>query len=280
MTPRSAAAWTLALVLLLAGCRERATRQGAPAPAEATFPSRSAPRPPREFDAPASGIVLREHFDRALRESDPAARDVRLEAVAWDALDVDPALSREAFAALTPDSASSRRLVGHFAMRLADESPEKAIAWARGLEREEERSDAFGRIAVVVSATAPARAAELVSVEMSAGSPRDRAVVQVLQRWVQAAPADAAAWIAGFPQGAARAAGLKTVAAAWIRSDAPALAAWVEAREEGPARSEAVLAFAGALRAEASEARGSLLGSFRDPATRKQLESILSQPPP
>lgn len=266
--------------LLFAGCGEK--KDGASSPSAeqpAALPGRTAPRSSAGEDEPDPRIALRASFDQASGEQDAATREKILESVAWDAIDVDPALSREAFAALAPDSASSRRLVGHFAMRLADESPEKAIVWARQLEQTEERSDAFGRIAVVLSAADPAAAATLVAAEMTAGPPRDRAVVQVLQRWSQAAPADAAGWIATFPQGAARSAGLKVVAAAWIESDPAALAAWVEASEKGPVRTEAVLAVAEALR-PAPDARASRLDLFRDPEIRQQLEIILSQSPP
>lgn len=269
------------LALLLASCGEKKTPESRGGGDAAPAPGHSTTRKLRAADDESDPRkVLREAFEAAGTETDPTAREKALEAVAWDALDVDPELAREAFAALTPDSESSRRMVGHFAMRLADEDPERAIGWARGLGQEEERSDAFGRIAVVISATDPSRAATLVSEEMTAGPPRDRAVVQIVQRWSQAAPADAAAWIAVFPQGAARSAGIKAVAATWIQSDAPALAAWVEGREEGPVRTEAVFAAAEALRAASSESRPSLLGAFKDPAIRKQLESILSQPPP
>jgi len=103
--------------------------------------------------------------------------------------------------------------------------------------------------------------------------------VQVIQRWSQAAPADAAGWIVAFPQGAARSAGLKVVAAAWVEADPAALAAWVEAREQGPVRTEAILAVAEALR-PSPEKRSDRLAHFQDPEVRRQVESILSQPPP
>jgi hypothetical protein len=268
-------------LLLLAACEKKKDSSGSSSEGgQSALPGRSTTRSASEEDEPDPRIALRASFDRASGEKDAEAREKILESVAWDAIDVDPALSREAFAALTPDSESSRRLVGHFAMRLADEDPERAIEWAAALEQEEERSDAFGRIAVVISATDPSRAATLVSEKMTAGPPRDRAVVQIVQRWSQAAPADAATWIAAFPQGAARSAGIKAVAAAWMQSGAPALAAWIEAREEGPVRTEAVLAAAEALRPSPPETRATRLGSFQDPAVRKQIESILAQPSP
>lgn len=267
-------------LLLLAACDKKKSSESPAEGGQSALPGRSTARSASAEEEPDPRIALRASLDRASGEKDAATREKILESVAWDAIDVDPALSREAFAALTPDSESSRRLVGHFAMRLADDDPERAIEWAAALEQEEERSDAFGRIAVVISATDPSRAATLVSEEMTAGPPRDRAVVQIVQRWAQAAPADAAAWIAAFPQGAARSAGIKAVAAAWMQSDAPALAAWVEARDEGPVRTEAVLAAAEALRAASSGSRPTLLGAFQDPAVRRQIEGILSQAPP
>ncbi len=269
-------------LLLLAACdKKKQESSGSPAEGgQSSLPGRSTTRSASPEDEPDPRVALRASLDRAAGERDATTREKILESVAWDAIDVDPALSREAFAALTPGSESSRRMVGHFAMRLADEDPERAIEWAAALEQEEERSDAFGRIAVVISATDPSRAATIVSEEMTAGPPRDRAVVQVIQRWAQAAPADAATWIAAFSQGAARSAGLKAVATAWLGADAPAFAAWVEAREEGPVRTEAVLAAAEALRPSPPETRAIRLGSFQDPALRKQLESILAQPPP
>jgi hypothetical protein len=267
-------------LLLLVACGEKKeSTTSAPDTGRSASPGRSTSRSGADENEPDPRIALRASLDQAAVEQDLAAREKILESVAWDAIDVDPALSREAFAALTPDSASSRRLVGHFAMRLADESPEKAIAWARELEQEEERSDAFGRIAVVISDTEPAAAATLVAEEMTAGPPRDRAVVQVIQRWSQAAPAEAAGWIADFPQGTARSAGLKVAAAGWIEIDPAALATWVEAREPGPVRTEAILAVAEALR-PSPEKQSDRLGHFHDPEVRKQVESILSQPPP
>lgn len=266
-------------ILLSAACRKK---EEAPAPAgdvADALPGRSSARSSADEDEPDPRIALRASFDRAKDEPDAAAREKILESVAWDAIDVDPALSREAFAALTPDSASSRRLVGHFAMRLADEDPQKAIAWASELEQPEERSDAFGRIAVVISAADPAAAATLVVEQMTAGLSQDRAVVQVLQRWSQAAPADAAAWITAFPQGAARSAGLKTVAAAWVEAEPAAMAAWVESIDDATLRTEALSAAAEALR-PAPDRQQARLGHFRDPAVRKQIEAILSQPPP
>lgn len=270
-----------AVLLLAAACNKKEEASGGTsADTSATMPGRSSPRTAgREEEEPDPKIALRASLDRAMGESDAAAREKILESVAWDAIDVDPALSREAFAALAPDSESSRRLVGHFAMRLADEDPQKAIAWASELEQPEERSDAFGRIAVVISASDPGAAAELVAAQMTPGPSRDRAVVQVIQRWSQAAPADAAGWITGFPPGAARSAGMKVVAAAWVEKEPAAMAAWVESVSDATLRTEAVHAAAEALR-PAPDRQASRLAHFGDASVRSQIEAILAQSPP
>ncbi len=266
-------------LLLAAACKKKEEAATPPAGTAEALPGRSSARPSADEEEPDPRIALRASFDRAKGEADTAVREKILESVAWDAIDVDPALSREAFSALAPDSASSRRLVGHFAMRLADEDPQKAVAWASELEQPEERSDAFGRIAVVISAKDPAAAATLVAEQMTAGPSRDRAVVQVLQRWVQSSPADAAGWITGFPQGAARSAGLKEVAVAWVEAGPAEMAAWVESIDDAALRTEALHAAAEALR-PAPDRQADRLAHFRDPEVRKGIEAILSQPPP
>lgn len=279
-----AEAWRIAALLLATGglllvtsCNKKqdaASSSGTPA-----GKARVERRATREEDGPDPRVVLRESFDQATAESDPAAREKAMEQVAWDGIDVDPELAREAFAALEPGGPAARRLVGHFAMRLADTDPDQALEWARGLEQEEERVEAVGRIAVVISARDPERGAALAAGEMPAGLPRDRAVVQILQHWSRSAPAEAVEWIAAFPQGAARGAGLKAVAAAWMESDPAAVAAWVGARDDGPVRNEALLAIADSLRPAAPEVRATRLASFGDAGVRRKIEDLLSQSP-
>ena len=50
----------------------------------------------------------------------PAAREKELADVAWNALEIDPDLARDAFLQLPLDSAEKIRLIRHYAMRLAD----------------------------------------------------------------------------------------------------------------------------------------------------------------
>jgi len=221
----------------------------------------------------AAKSELAEALDAALKESDPEAREKAIAQVAWDAIDIDRKISEKAFQALTPGSEESRKLVAHFAMRLADEDPEGALEWARGLEDAAERDDALGRIAAVIAGTDPMRAADLAK-EVPEGPMRDRTVVQVVQRWSQAAPSEAGKWVAELPDGPARRGSLINLAKTWTDTDAAGFANWAS-KQELPEMTSAVAA---ALRMlPDKEARDKRLESFTDPTFRQQVEAELKK---
>ncbi len=269
----------LAMLAVSCGEREKAGGKEGAGDAGGAPHGKERERPGAEETGPDAKAVLRANLNLALAETDPAGKEKALERVAWDGIDVDPALAREAYAALEPDGEAARRLTAHFAGRLADIDPEQAIEWARGLEHEQERAGAFGRIGVVISASDPERGAALVMAEMPAGSPRDRAVVQVAQRWAQAAPEAAAAWISSQPEGAARSAGLREIAVLWSAEDFEGLARWIGAREGEAARMEGLLAAAATLKGEKPAAREEKLAGIRDAEIRRDLENLLEQEP-
>lgn len=268
------------LAVLTASCGKQREKQETVAPDEKSARSKERVADSRGDDGPEAKVALRENYETALALGDPEAREKALEQIAWDGIDVDPHLAREAFESLKPDSAATRKLVAHFAGRLSDTDPEQAIEWARTLEQEQERAEAFGRIAVVIAAKDPVRGAALATEELPAGKIRDRAVVQVVQRWSQASPAAAADWLAGTPAGAARSAGMKIIVDHWLETDTPALAGWVESREAKDLRMESLLAVAKALRVEKPELRAEKLAAFRDDEIRRQIENLLAQSPP
>lgn len=264
------------LALFLAGCDKPESSEEQASTTIRERPTRVERRDDHREEEPDPKVALRDAFRAAKSESDASARERALETVAWDGIDVDPELAREAFAELEPGGAAAKRLVGHFAMRLADEDPEAALAWAKDLEQTTEREEAIGRIAVVVSAADPARAATLVTEELPAGKPRDRVVVQVVQRWAQAAPEEAADWLATFPEGAARSGGLNAVVATWMAADAAGFATWATGKTAEGLREEVAAVAADALRAVPDDAtREARLGAIRDGAFRAAVEASL-----
>lgn len=234
----------------------------------------------REESSADPKAKLHVDLDSALRDPDPASRQRTLEQLAWDAIDVDPDLAREAFGALEPDSEASRKLVAHFAMRLADEDPEKAIAWAQDLENPTERTEAFGSIAVVIAAKDPERGAALLMAEMPEGRSRDKAAVLVARRWAQAAPEAAANWITALPDGPARRSGLQAVFAHWLALDTAGVAGWIESHPEKAVQTTAMTELALSLKKEPPDRQAQILSQFRDAEFRRKTENLLAQPPP
>jgi hypothetical protein len=265
--------------MLLSGCEKKSEpARGESNPERPAKPTRTE-RPERAEAEPDAKVSLRDALDAAEKESDPSAREKALAAVAWDGIDVDRELAQKAFAGLTPDGEEARRLVAHFAMRMADDDPEAALEWARGLEQAEERSDAISRIAVVISSSDPKRAAALATDEVPEGLMRDRTYVQIVQRWSQSAPADAAQWVTTFPEGKAREAALESLAGSWLGADAPAFARW--ASEQNGQLPELASAVAGAIRVIPDETvRAKRLAAFTDESFRARVEEALKQTEP
>lgn len=166
-------------------------------------------------------------------------RDESLASVVEDAMETDPEFAKEAFKQWGAFSKGKGRLIQHFAMRLAEQDPEGALQWAQSLETDEERSLAFGNIALVMSAEDPEAAAKLLSDSGVAGREFDVAVVQVIQRWAAVSPADAAAWVVRFDPGEARTAGIKAVVSSWVESAPKAVHSWIAGLQDPTLRDEA-----------------------------------------
>jgi pimeloyl-ACP methyl ester carboxylesterase len=161
-------------------------------------------------------------------------------------------------------------------MRLAEQDPDEALAWAASLGTEEEIAAAKGQIALVLAETDPQRAAHLLSESGIAGREFDVAVVQVLQRWAAQAPPEAAAWAASFPLGAAREAGLNIIVAQWAQADAQAAFAWMSGLQDETVRKEVALAMEEALLQQPQNVRDAWL-QHADANTRSELEQQREQ---
>lgn len=227
------------LGLLLVSCDK--PKKAAPEPAtQTTAPRATKSDRPAPTDLPQSRDQLQAAFKAAEETASPEEKNRALAAAIWDAWELEPELARQGLQKLTAGSEEKNRLIQHFAMRLAEQNVEEAVKWAESLETDDEKSQAFGKIALVLSADEPARAAHLLSDSGVAGRDFDVAVVQVVQRWATQSPADAAAWVILFDPGAARSAGLKETVAVWARSDAQAAFSWIAAIQDEQIREEAV----------------------------------------
>lgn len=266
----------LVLWLVLVACDKPPTAAGPPdRPAAARRVSHG--QRPATDEPPPSREQLREQMQRARQMSAPDERNQALAAAVWEALELDPELAREGFEQLIAGSAEKNRLIQHCALRLAEQNLDDAVQWAAARATEEEKSLAFGSIALVLADKEPAQAAQLLSDSGTAGREFDVAVVQVVQRWAAGSPAEAAAWVVQFDAGAARRDGLKAVVGIWVRADLPGVMTWLAAIPDPAVQQEAVSGMAQILVEQAPERQADWLRSA-PPELRSQLEKLQAAP--
>ena len=255
------------LCLILAGCEKPAPAGESGSTSAPATPSGSRGHEPREPAPPAP----REILEAAEKLESPSEREKAIASVAWNAIETDPELAHEAFLKLPPDSPERMRLVQHYAMTLAESDVNAALAWAEALGSESEVAAAKQHIALAIAETDPRRAAQLVSESAIAGRDLDVAVVQVIQRWAVKSAPEAAAWVASFPSGAAREAGIRSVAERWLPSDAKAAFAWLGGIKDAEIRSEAARAMEGIILQQPENIRNAWL-EHADAGIREELD--------
>lgn len=208
---------------------------------------------------PGSLSELRKILKTAAEIESPVAREKAIADVAWNALETAPELACEAFLQLPTGSVEKIRLIQHYAMRLAEQNPDEALAWAATLGSELEIAAAYSQIALAIAETDPRRAANLLSESGVVSREFDMAVVQVVQRWAAQSPPDAADWVVMFPQGPAREAGIKIIANRWLQADAQAAFSWLANLQDPGIRREAVLGLEEAILQQPSNIRDTWL---------------------
>ena len=256
--------------LLLVSCDKPVSSdvgKDADAPAESVARRRHAPRE----QAPGTPEALRTILETAVKIESPAAREKALADVAWNALEIDPELALDAFQQLPAGSTEKIRLIRHYAMRLAEQDPDEALAWAATLGSEQEVAVANAQIALLLAESDPRRAANLLSESGLVSRDFDVAVVQVVQRWAARSPPDAAAWVTIFPPGAAREAGIKIIAGQWLARDAPAAFDWLDALKDEGLRKETARAMEGVILQQPKDIREAWL-QHADARIQSELE--------
>jgi hypothetical protein len=265
----------LCLGLLLVSCDNP--------PEAATNSETSAPSPRVTKTArPASGELpnqrekLRAGLTKAAGIVSPEERNRALAAAVWDALDLEPELAREGMQQLAAGSEEKARLIEHVAMRLAEQDADEAVRWAGTFETDEEKSLAFGKIALVLSQEDPARAAQILSDSGVAGRDFDVAVVEVVQRWAQVAPEDALAWVSLFDPGEVRSASLREAISIWAAENPQAAFSWVAAIQNETIRPEATQGTAEAILEQPENVQAEWL-VLATPAVRESFEKLKAQ---
>lgn len=231
----------LGIGALLVSCDKKAADAPPPSPQPKRVTKSLRPAPIKPENPQERGkSAIRE----ASEISSPEERTKALAAAIWDAAEEFPEEARDGLQKLPTGSQTKNDLIQHLAMRLAETNADEAKEWAASLETIEEKSMAFAKIALVLSQTDPAQAAHLLSESGVAGREFDVALVQVVQRWADKAPADALAWVTLFPPGEARTASMTEAISSWSNTDPQAAAAWVTNHVDPVVRQEGQTAIA------------------------------------
>jgi hypothetical protein len=267
--------WLCLMLVAISGC-ERPARKTAGGEDGKSPPAATRARRDGAEDAPDPRLGIRTAFADAREIPDAGERHKALAALVWEAHEIDPALANEAFSQLETDSPEKILLLQHFAMRLTDEDPQRALEWAASLGSEREIEAARARIAMVVADADPRRAAEMLAESVIESRELDVAIVQVLQHWTARNATEAAEWVAVFPSGELREAAVKTVLSQWVGESPDAAFAWMDSLTGDAMRRDAAHALQDAYLEQAPLARGKWLESA-PPGLRLLLEEAARQ---
>ncbi len=257
--------------LLFAACdkpRESGAEHASDASPRETKRVRPTVDPADEETAVAPGEALQ----RADSLSSKEEREKALSQVAWDTLETDPDVCLKAFSKLAVDGTERIRLIQHFAMRRAEENPDGAMRWVETLGSEKEMSAARCQIALVLAEDDPLKAANLLSDSGVEGREFDVALVQVIQRWAEKSPDEAAAWAVNFQPGEARSASIREIVSRWIEKDPAAVFSWKSGLTDPSIRQEITAALVEAAVGEPGDAKPKWLDAA-DEETRRAVRN-------
>lgn len=150
--------------------------------------------------------------------------------------------SAVALAERLPPGQAREGLLLHAVQQWAANDPVKAVAWANSRPDQKARDEFLTVIAVEWAAQEPALAAAFATSALTAGRPRDAALLQIADSWARAAPEQAADWIIHLPasEGEVRDFAVGQLMAAWARKDLVKTADWLIGLPEGTTSNVAV----------------------------------------
>lgn len=217
----------LVSLLLLAACDKRQETGSSPESASG-LPRRETKRPRSAIEATNEKSITNpiEALNRAASIPSGIEREKALSQVAWETLENHPDVCLQALAKLDLDGAERVRLIQHIAMRRAEANSDEALKWAETLGSEKEISVAKCQIALVLAESNPLEAAGMLSASGIEGREFDVALVQVIQRWAEKSPSEAAAWAVSFKPGEARTASIREAVSRWVGKNPAAMFAW------------------------------------------------------
>jgi hypothetical protein len=174
-----------------------------------------------------------------------------------------------------PASAKRDELLIHAAAQWASLDSDSAAAWAKEVGDEGLRERLEAAIATSASDANPVAAAEMALASISPGRAQADAVVGIVQRWAQADPQAAGAWVAQFPEGSVRNDALENLVKLWADQDPQYAGQWLNALGTSPGRDDAIRAYAEKIVTSSPAMAAVWANAIGDSGMREQqLESV------
>ncbi len=165
-----------------------------------------------------------------------------------------------------PAGAAKTNLLRRAASEWAVKDRDSAVQWAQQIEDKDLRQLVTEQVAVASAEQDPVGAATIAMQQMVPGTEQDRAVVSIIQRWVQTNPEHAAAWVREFPQCQLGRDAMDNLVNLWTDKDLVASGDWLLTLPAGELRNVGILAYSRALeRTDAEFARKVALPANRVP---------------
>ncbi len=205
---------------------------------------------------------------------DQAERLARLPATAYEIAQTQPEEAIRLAMGL-PNGSAREALIAHSALEWAANDPQAAAKWAEGTKPGAAREKALRAVATALGDTDPIAAATLALNSMKAGRPMEDALVSIVQRWAQKDPANAAAWVAQFPDGSLRDAAVDNLVGRWVDRDGIEAAKWVSGLPAGAGQDQALSTFASKIALTHPETALLWAGRIGDDGMRqRQMENV------
>jgi hypothetical protein len=146
-----------------------------------------------------------------------------------------------------PPSEERDDMVIHGVSQWAAENPSAASYWAVQIPDEALRQRVLVAIGVAWAGSDSVAAATFALDHLPPGAEQDRAVVSIVQRWVQTSPESAAKWIEQFPALPVRYIALQNLVAIWMEQDSASPVNWLRGLPSGTLRDESISVYAQTL---------------------------------
>lgn len=180
----------------------------------------------------------------------------------------------------TSDPVVRRDLLTSALSNWAAENAADAMAWLESHRDDVVYPAAQAAIVTVMADEHPAQAAALAATAMKPGPERDRAVLGIVQRWVQQDAPAAAGWVGDLPSGSLQSEATGELVRIWAGSDPDGAASWIGQLTKGRLRDAALDSFARQIAPEAPEQAGLWASEISgEPARMACLKSLFSLEP-